>query len=456
MTDCTPPATSSAPVRLSKVQRRDVLTDFDGGRLTSDAGLLLLREVDQQIGLLDAINAAIPDPRHPLYIIHEQRELLAQRIYAIAAGYEDGNDHDALRHDPTLQTVAGREPDEEKPLASPATLCRLENRITRATIWRLHKVLIDQYLQAYDGPPESIILDLDATDDTLHGDQEGRFYHGYYRGYCYLPLYVFADEHPLVSYLRPSNIDGAKHSRAVVKLLVGAIRQYWPDVKITIRGDSGFCRWKLLRWCDNHDVTYVVGLARNSVLEADLEPVIRQVEIYREVTGINHRRFHEFRYAAGTWDRERRVIGKAELTGKGRNPRFIVTNDEETSARELYETVYCARGEMENHIKEQQLSLFADRTSCSSLLGNQFRMLLSAFASVLYENFRRRALHDTKFERAEASTVRTRLIKVAARVTMSVRRVVFHLSSHHPCERLFRLALTRLGIPAATPLLDTG
>lgn len=461
-------SSSGSPIQLSKIGRREVVADFDGGRLTSDAGLLLLREVDQQIGLTDAINEAIPDPRAPGYIVHEQRELLAQRLYALAAGYEDGNDHDSLRHDPTLQTAAGRQPETDEPLASPATLCRLENRITRKTIVRLHKVLLEQFFQAYEqvgqeqagqetwgAPPESITLDLDATDDRVYCQQEGRFYHGYYKGYCYLPLYVFAGEHLLVAYLRRSNIDAVKHARAVVKLLVDAIRERWPEVKITIRGDSGFCRWKLMRWCDKNDVTYIFGLARNKVLQKEMEPLFKEVEAWTEATGVNRRRFHEFQYEAGSWDRERRVIGKAEVTGKGRNPRFIVTNEQQTGGRSLYETGYCERGEMENHIKDQQLSLFADRTSCSSMLGNQFRLLLSGFASVLYERLRKLALQDTKLEQAEPSTIRVKLIKIAARVSVTVRRVVFHLASSHPAESLFRLASERLARRFAS-VIDTG
>ena len=236
---------------LSRLGRRRVEADFSGGRLSSDAGLLLVREIDRKLGLLDAAQQAIPDPRNPAAITHQQRELLAQRVFALAAGYEDGNDHQALRSDPALQLAAGREPHADRPLASPATLCRLENRVTRGSIVRLQEVLVEQFLSSYDTPPEEVVLDLDATDDPTHGNQEGRFFHGYYHCYCYRPLYVFCGQHLLCAYLRPSNIDAAQHRRAITKLLTRRIRERWPEVKIVLRGDSGFCRWRLMRWCDN-------------------------------------------------------------------------------------------------------------------------------------------------------------------------------------------------------------
>ena len=438
MTECKP-----QKLVLSRLGRRSVECDFTGGRLTSDAGLVLLREVDRRLGLLDAINQAIPDPRDPRYILHEQRGLLAQRILAIAAGYEDENDHQALRSDPALQVAAGRIPEEDQPLGSPSTLCRLENRIHRKTIWRLHGVLVEQFLASYATPPEEITLDLDATDDPTHGEQEGRFFHGYYRHYCYLPLYVFCGEHLLCGYLRPSNIDVAKHSRAISKLLVEKIRQRWPKVRITLRGDSGFCRWRLMRWCEKHGVNYIFGLARNSRLEQQSGELQQQAETQFEASGEKQRLFGEFSYAAGSWDRERRVIAKAERLPKGANPRYIVTNLP-GEAQRLYDEVYCARGEMENRIKEQQLCLFADRTSCHTLLANQFRLLLSGFAYTLLKALRRLGLEGTKLAKAQASTLRLKLVKVAARVRVTARRVVFHLASSYPLQDLFATLCQRM------------
>lgn len=431
MTECKP-----RKLVLSRVGRRQVECDFTGGRLTSDAGLLLLREVDRRLGLVEAVDQAIPDPRDPRYTTHTQRELLAQRILAIAAGYEDENDHQTLRGDPALQVATGRMPEEDSPLGSPSTLCRLENRINRQTIWRLQEVLVEQFLDSYSEPPAEITLDLDATDDPTHGEQEGRFFHGYYRHYCYLPLYVFCDEHLLVGYLRPSNIDAAKHSRGIVKLLVEKIRQRWPEVRITLRGDSGFCRWRLLRWCEKHRVNYLFGLARNSRLEALSRELEQQAEAQYQATGEKQRLFGEFTYAAGSWDRERRVIAKAERLPKGANPRYVVTNLE-GQPQPLYDELYCGRGEMENRIKEQQLCLFADRTSCHAMLANQFRLLLSGFAYTLLKGLRRLVLEGTQYAKAQASTLRLKLVKVAARVRITARRVVFHLASSYPLQALF-------------------
>lgn len=428
---------------LSRLGRRAIDVDFEGGRLTSDAGLVLLREVDRRLGLFDAIHQAIPDPRDPRYITHEQRELLAQRILAIAAGYEDENDHQTLRDDPALQLASGRMPEEDQPLGSPSTLCRLENRISRQTVWRLHEVLVEMFLHSYSSVPEEITLDLDATDDPTHGEQEGRFFHGYYRHYCYLPLYVFCDEHLLCGYLRPSNIDAAKHSRAISKLLVEKIRQRWPKVRITLRGDSGFCRWRLMRWCEKHGVNYLFGLARNARLEGCSRELQQQAEAEYQATGEKQRLFGEFPYAAASWDRERRVIAKAERLPKGANPRYLVTNLE-GEAQQLYDEVYCARGEMENRIKEQQLCLFADRTSCHAMLANQFRLLLSGFAYTLLKGLRRLGLEGTEYAQAQASTLRLKLVKVAARVRITARRVVFHLASSYPLRDLFSTLCQRL------------
>lgn len=438
MTDCT-----VSPLQFSSLGRQAVIADFEGGRLTSDAGALLLREMAHKLGLFEAIDAAIPDPRNPVFIIHEQRELIAQRVTAIALGYEDLNDHQNLRNDPLLQVVAGRAPDLEVPLASPPTLCRLENRVDRKALVKIAEAFVDQFIAAHPNPPEHLVLDLDATDDRVHGRQEERFFQGYYDCYCYLPLYVFAGDELLAAYLRPSNIDGAKHSRALLKLLVGKLRAVWPDVRIAVRGDSGFCRWRLMRWCDSHGISYVFGLAKNAVLLRKGVDWFAQAERQFQRTGEAQRLFGAFAYSASTWDRARRVIVKAEHNAKGANPRFIVTNVP-GDPKELYEELYCQRGEMENRIKEQQLDLFADRTSCHRFLANQFRLLLSAAAYVLVQGLRRTALAGTELARAQVGTIRLKLFKVAARVVVSVRRVVFHLASSYPYQEAFRAAYERL------------
>jgi hypothetical protein len=423
-----------------------VEADFGGGRLVSNGGLLAIREVDQRTRFTATLAGCLGDPRQPAKIQHEQSTMLAQRIHAIAAGYEDANDHQTLREDPMLQLCAGIDPVEGARLASPSTLSRLTNRITRRDCVAMHEVLVDQFIASFSEAPAELILDFDATDDPVHGRQEGRFFHGYYDGYCYLPLYVFCGDELLCAYLRPGNIDPAQHTRAILKLLVDKLRRAFPGVKIIFRGDSGFCRWKLMRWCDRHDVHYIIGLARNKRLEAMSQSFMDRAEADYEATGDKQRQFHVIDYAAGTWDRPRKVIVKAERLHEGPNLRFIVTNlpPEVGDGQTLYDELYCARGEMENRIKEQQLGLFADRTSSSTMLANQFRLLLSCAAYVLIQTLRRTVLAGTELAKAQVTTIRTKLIKIAARVVVSARRVVLHLSTTCPRQPLFRRLAQRL------------
>jgi Transposase DDE domain group 1 len=447
MTEC-----NASTLPFSSLGSRRLEADFSGGALTTDAGALLLREADRRLGLLDALDAVIPDPRNPELITHPQRALLAQRIYGIALGYEDLNDHTTLRHDPLWQVLGEYAPDPEQPLASAPTLCRLENRALRSAMFQMSRVFVDAFIASFEGPPECLVLDFDATDDPLHGNQEGRFFHGYYDGYCFLPLYVFCGDQLLVAYLRTADGDPARHCRAILKLLVQRLRQAWPDVRIIFRGDSGFCRWRLMRWCDHNGVGYILGLARNSRLETLAGPWTHAAATCWAISGQHQRLFGEFSYAAGTWDRPRRVIVKAEHTAQGDNPRFVVSNLP-GNARGLYDGLYCPRGEMENRIKEQQLMLFADRTSCHKLLANQFRLLLSAAAYVLVETVRRLGLAGTEMAQAQVSTIRLRLFKVAALVQVSVRRVYLRLASGFPLQELFAWVLQRLRTPdAAAPV----
>jgi len=442
MTEC-----NGLRLEFSRLGRRKIQADFNGGQLTSDAGAALLREVDQRIGLIDAMAACIEDPRDPAKITHDLRTMLAQRVLAIAMGYEDGNDHHDLRRDPLLQLLTERGVDPTRPLASPSTLCRLENRTDRKAVAKLAAVFVEQFIASHGAPPEQIVLDFDATDDPVHGQQEGRFFHGFYDQYCFLPLYVFCGEQLLVAYLRPSKIDAAKHSRAILKLLVGRFREVWPEVKIVVRADSGFCRWRLLRWCDRHNVGYLLGLARNAVLGRLAEPWMRQADESFEQIQQKQRLFGEFEYGAQTWDRQRRVILKAEVTAQGPNPRFVVTNLP-GRPQTLYDDLYCQRGDMENRIKEQQLDLFAGRTSCHDFLANQFRLLLSSAAYVLIESLRRLGLTGTELAKAQAGTIRLKLLKIGARITCSVRRIVLHLASGYPLQALFARIQDRLrGLP---------
>lgn len=438
MTEC-----NRKSLSFSSLGRRRIVGDFDGGRLTTDAGGLLLREADRRIGLTQALAERITDPRDPSKTTHELRTMLVQRIFGIAMGYEDGNDHLTLRHDPIFQILANQAPDPEEPLASPSTLSRLENSITHPSLVGMAEVLVDQFLDAHRRAPKEIVLDFDATDDAVHGNQEERFFHGFYDHYCFLPLYVFSGEHLLCAYLRPSKIDAAKHARAILKLLVTKIRARWPKVRIIFRGDSGFCRWKTLRWCDRNDVGYVVGLARNKAVERLAAPFMAEAKSRFDQTGTKQRSFDEVRYAAKTWDRPRRVIVKAEHLTQGPNCRFVVTNlDDAPDA--IYDERYTPRGDMENRIKEQQLDLFADRTSCHSFRANQFRVLLAAAAYVLLSHVRRVGLKGTELAKAQIGTIRLKLLKVAARVTISVRRIVLHLSSAYPYHHLFERLTRRL------------
>ena len=442
MTECT-----AGGITFSSVDRKKLIADFDGGHITSDAGAVLLREVDRRTGLIDAINGCIADPRNQEMIVHDQRTLLAQRIFGIASGYEDLNDHQALRDDPLFQAVTDRGIDQDVPLGSPSTLCRLENRITRKSLFAMAKVFVDRFIASHRKPPKELILDFDATDDRVHGDQEGRFFHGYYDHYCFLPLYVFCGDQLLAAYLRTSKIDPSKHTRAVLKLLVERFRRIWPEVRIIVRADSGFCRWKLMRWCDRHDVHYILGLARNAVLERLTEPYAAESKRLFDETGEKQRLFDDLSYAAGTWDRERRVIVKAEHLKEGPNTRLVVTNLP-GDPRDLYDGLYCQRGQMENRIKEQQLDLFADRTSCHDFMANQFRLLLSAAAYVLMETLRRTSLNNTELQHAQVGTIRLKLLKIGARVKTSVRRIVLHLATGFPLQDLFRRLAERLTAPA--------
>jgi hypothetical protein len=422
------------------VKKRAVSASFTGGDVTSDGGIALLRQTDRHLGLTKALAKVPPDPRDPQRIEHPLLSLVRQRIYGLAQGYEDLNDHDTLRHDLVWQTAVER----DQPLASSPTLCRLENRADRQVAWAVHAVIVEQFIASFTQPPSELVLDFDATDDRVHGQQEGRFFHGYYGDYCFLPLYVFCGEQLLVSYLRPANIDAARHAWAVLRLLVARLRQAWPQVKIIFRGDSGFCRWRLLRWCEDHEVGYIVGLAKNPRVLGLAQSFIERSQADFKAQQQKQRLFGEVKYRAESWDRERRVLVKAEHADKGSNPRFVVTNLE-GDAQKLYDELYCARGEMENRIKEQQLGLFAYRTSCHGWWANQFRLLLSSCAYVLLERLRTLALAGTELARAQVSTIRLKLLKIGAVVLRNTRRVRLLLASTYPYQALFSQVVKALG-----------
>ena len=474
MTQCNP-----ATHLFHDLGRREVAASFEGGTITSDAGGLLLREVEAKAGIIAAFARCFEDFRDPELVEFTAEELLKQRIFALCLGYEDLNDHDTLRRDPLLATLVGRaDPtgedrlasrDRGQPLAGKSTLNRLELTPARARAEHRYKKiaarhhLIDRFftetfLNLHSEAPVEIVLDLDATDDPLHGQQLGRFFHGYYGHYCYLPLYIFCGEHLLCAKLRPADIDAAAGAVKQVARIVEQIRARWPNVKIILRGDSGFCRENILRWCEEHRVDYVFGLAKNKRLTRILGAELHAAKLQYQATGQAARVFKDFSYCTKkSWSRERRVVGKAEHLSQGANPRYVVTSlsAEACAAQELYEVRYCGRGEMENRIKEQQLYLFADRTSCQTMRANQLRLWLSSVAYTLLQALRKFGLPQTALAKARCDTIRLKLLKIGALVRVSVRRVYFALASSYPYQALFAQVLANLQAwqlpPPATP-----
>lgn len=424
---------------------RRVEAGFTAGQVSTDGGALLLREVDGKIKLLGRLTGCFHDGRSPLLVTHQLSEMLSQRIYGLALGYEDLNDHEQLRMDPLLAVLSGkRNLDEE--LAGKSTLNRLE---LVGRTGRYHKIsysaesidrlLIDLYMESHSTPPEQVVLDLDATDIPLYGHQPERFFHGYYDSYCYLPLYIFAGDQLLCARLRPANQDAAAGSLKEVEPIVQQLRRRWPEVRIVLRADSGFCREQLMGWCEQNHVDYVFGLARNQRLRKIIGREMHQAHMLHQTTGKAARVFAEFPYQTRkSWSCARRVVGKAEYLDKGENPRFVVTSlsREQWTAQNLYEKFYCARGEMENRIKEQ-MHLFADRLSTDEMKGNQLRLYFSALAYTLVEALRRLGLKGTEWAEAQVDTIRRKLFKIGAIVRISVRRIVLQMSSAYPWKHIF-------------------
>jgi len=458
-TECT-----SKQIEFGDVRGRKLVATFDAEHITSDGGLTLLYKVDRQFRVLERFARCFRDHRDPELIRHPVEQLLRQRVFAIACGHEDLNDHDALCSDPLLAAVVGKA-DPAQRLASPSTLNRLELTPADATAEaRYRKVVyqgeaiadlfVDLFLDAHKGPPPELVLDLDATDDPIHGTQEGRFFHGYYGNYCYLPLYIFAGDYLLCAKLRTSDIDGAAGSLEEVQRIVARIRARWPKTKLIVRADSGFARDELMTWCEESRVHYVLGLARNSRLEEMIASALADAKAMSERTGEAARLFRELRYQTlDSWTRERRVVAKAEHLGDKANPRFVVTSFSplEWEAQALYEKLYCARGDMENRIKEQQLDLFADRTSAHTMRANQLRLWFSSVAYVLLNLLRHFGLRGTEMERAQAGTIRTKLLKVGALVRVSVRRVVLSMSAASPVRELYARIVAQLAKNAPAP-----
>ena len=426
---------------------RQVTGQFDSATMTSDAGGLLLRETDRRLNLLPRLAQCFLDGRDCSRIQHSVAEMVSQRVSALALGYEDLNDHEQLRQDPILKLLSGQE-DLQQPLAGKSTLNRLElgagtpHRYKKITFWKqgIDELLVEVFVEAHATAPEEIVLDIDTTDVALHGDQEGRFFHGYYDHYCYLPLYIFSGEHLLCARLRCANIDASAGSLAEIQRVIGQIRTYWPQVRITLRGDSGFCRDELMSWCEEHGVDYVFGFARNQRLRAMVAEALLQAAAQWEQTQRPARVFVEFSYetVSGSWSKARRVVAKAEHIAGKENPRYVVTSLSAASwpAQKLYEDLYCARGDMENRIKEQ-FTLFADRVSAESMRANQLRLYLSSMAYVLVCGLRRLGLASTELATAQAATIRLRLLKIGALVRVTVRRVWISLPRSYPWPDLF-------------------
>jgi len=465
-TECNP-----QQLEFQGVARRTVVASFDGGTLSSDGGILLLGEVDRRRGILGQFAACFTDHRNPALVEHSVEDLVRQRVLALALAYEDLNDHDELRTDPLLATVVGKtdptgsdrrqEQDRGKPLAGKSTLNRLEwgavtqDRYRKISIdeGAVDRFFVDVFVSAYSEAPAEIVLDLDATDDPLHGEQEGRFFHGYYGGYCYLPLYIFCGTHLLCARLRRSDIDASSGAVSEVERIVAQIRQSWPEVRVILRADSGFAREELMSWCEGHGVDFVFGLARNGRLQRALGEELVQARALYEESGKAARVFKDFVYRTKkSWSRQRRVIGKAEHLARGSNPRFLVTSlgSDAWAAQPMYEKLYCARGEMENRIKEQQLCLFADRTSTHYLASNQVRLWCSSVAYILLNELRRLGLKNTDLANARCDTIRNKLLKIGAQVKVTVRRVWVHLASSYPYAALFTQIVSQLrGSPPA-------
>jgi hypothetical protein len=450
MTEC-----SELRFTFATAGRREVVAEFQGGAISSDGGVLLLQETERKLKVLERFSQCFLDGRNPALVEHPIEQLLKQRVYALALGYEDLNDHEQLRNDALLQAVVGKREPEQEALAGKSTLNRMElgdgrpDRYKKITFWRdaIDDLLVELFLEAHATAPAQIVLDIDTTDIAIQGQQEGRFYHGFYDHYCYLPLYVFAGEHVLCARLRPSNIDPSAGSRKEVERIVKRIRARWPDVKIVLRADSGCCREELMAWCEANGVDYVFGMARNPVLEKKLAEPLEQARQQWAQTQWPARVFAEFEHetVSGTWSRRRRVVAKAEHIDGKANPRFLVTSlqAETWRAGALYEDLYCARGDMENRIKEQFM-LFADRVSAATMRANQLRLYLSVTAYSLVCGLRRLGLKATQLAQAQISTIRLRLLKVGAQIRVTVRKIWVQMSSSFPLQNLFAQALQQL------------
>ena len=423
---------SYSKIKFSSSKRKKIEASFSGGDITSNAGLLILREVDKSLKLTEKISKSISDKRNPSYTKHDCKTLLRQRIYAIANGDEDVNDQDSLRKDLCFQTCL----DQDSVLGSSATISRFENSISRDSLVKISKAMVEIFIENQKKEPEELILDFDPTDNKVYGSQEGKHYHGYYKDYCYLPMHVFCKDQLIVSMLRPSDIDGAKYAGAILKLLVKRFRQVWPNVKIIFRGDCGFARKHIFHWCEKNNVEYIIGMPSNSRLQSLAKSSVDLAKKNFEVTKEKQKLFDDCEYEAGSWKNKRRIIIKAEHNDNGPNTRFLATNKIESSEI-LYSEQYCPRGDMENHIKQLKLDLRSDRNSCKKFYANYFRVLLSSLAYMLITELKNSHLKSSKLAKAYCGTIRLKLFKIGAVILKNSRRIKFLLASSYANQKDF-------------------
>ena len=426
--------------QFSKSKNKEVEGIFAGGNVTQDAGLLIAKEIDKNLGLTKFVADKVEDRRNTNYITHDIEDMLKQRVYGLIGGYEDLNDHILIRKDTHFQTLVGQ----DKELASSATLSRFENSMTKKDINNLFLGMIESFVSRIEEKPEKIVLDFDPTDCTIYGKQEERSYHGYYKDYCFLPLHVFSGDELVTTLLRPSNIDGAKYAGAILKIIVSKIRERWPSIRVIFRGDCAFARKHIFHWCENNEVEYIVGIGGNKVLQSKVKDKEEELITKQKELGCEQKEYMSFKYQAGSWKKERRIIAKIEASEHGLNRRFLVTNNTCNSAKEAYENQYCPRGDMENKIKQLKLDLKADRLSCHSFLANQFRNFLAGLAYIIVTTVKKKLLQGTELANAYCRSITLKLFKIGAVIIEKKTKITYLFSNNFPFKELFACAIKKL------------
>jgi len=438
---------SQDSLHFSSISSKEVKADFTGGQMTSDAGVLLLREIEKKVGIIDSLSQVIRDERHQSYIKHALKGLLSQRIFQIACGYEDANDSNDLRVDPAIKAACDKLPSEEE-LASQPTFSRLENSIRKTDLYRIAESFVENFIASYETPPEAIILDLDDTDDPTHGAQQMQLFNAYHGEYCFMPLHIYEgiSGKLVTTILRPGKRPKGKEVVSIIKRIVKRIRKAWPKAGILLRGDSHFASPKVFTWCEKNKVHYIFGFTRNSILRTKAEPTLNKARRAHSNNGGKVRIFRDLHYQAGTWHRKIRVILKAEITEQGENPRFIVTSLETHKPSFIYENVYCGRGQMENFIKDHKVALNSDRTSCNSFSANSFRLFLHSAAYVLMHALRDKTLEGTELAKAQFDTIRLRVLKIGAEVRELKTKLIFRLPSSYPKKDVLQTMMQNLAL----------